>query len=857
MAKIKIVSNPYNQEIRYYKWSENNSEYVEIDYDNNGNSKLLSDELVRGFFPFYVKTIVDEIISEYQVGAEKVVIEFEGTDDEFLELASVCAEEDCVDKVEIKRTDRRLANARDILPEITKIFSEFLSPLITKSIDEAKIEAELRKFTDASKDTVPICVLGNYSAGKSTFINALIGSEVLPSGDEPITAKIYQIKRSPSMDRAVIELEYETEKFKILFKENETEIIFTGGDKPLYMMVKEQLDKINDRKITVRVNKALEIINNFDKNDEPDTISNLITIQVPFTGGLWNQGNRDFVIFDTPGSNSASNDKHLHVLKEQMRNLSNGLPIFVSEYDALDSTDNERLYNVIREVKELDSRFTMIIVNKADAARIPKSGFSPEEIDQILGMAVPKNLYSEGIYFVSSIVGLGAKNEADFIDDHCAEIFEGEERKYSDSSSRFYKMLYKNNIMPQQLRRKADERATEYADRCGDLVYVNSGLFSVEDEIMTFAEKYSHYNKCKQAYLFLDRVIGHTSDEIEKTKAEREQQKREVTDAFEQDKKELIERISSRAGELEEGGITEYPGYMESYVREAEVVYSKEQLEAVEAEFIKKQKEEKNFEDHQVDVLRAKVKFSSNLRENIGKVLKEKSLDAIKELSSDFVEDLGIVSKHNESLRDTKHDVDRTASDELFDKIKIDFTSHITAAQEKLEEESSVYWKQKATDIRNELVTIVAGASALSEDKKAELTELILSYEDINLENIAENAFVRDDFERGIWIGKIKIVSSDRLNISKLVAKYNAKTVEIISNIRKEISETHERILRTWAEALLARIIENVVEFNAELHQQANNIKEVTNKIADLEKRQFDLARYTEQIKSMMDWSEV
>lgn len=857
MAKIKIVSNPYNQEIKYYKWDEAKVSYDEINYDNYSNSKLLSEEFVKGFFPFHVKAIVDVIISTYVVGNEKVLIEFEGTDDEFIELASVCADDSYIEKVEIKRTDSRLANARDILPEITRIFSDHLSPLILKSVDEKKIDEELKKFTDASKDTIPICILGNYSAGKSTFINSLIGAEILPSGDEPITAKIYEIKRSPSADRASIELEYEGEKFKILFKENENEIIYTGGDKPLYTSVKEKLDALGDEKITVRVNVALEIINSFDKNDEPDAISHLIKLQVPFNGGILGTGNRDFVIFDTPGSNSASNDKHLEVLKEQMHNLSNGLPIFLSEYDALDSTDNERLYNVIREVKELDSRFTMIIVNKADAARIPKTGFSESEIDLILGMAVPKNLYTEGIYFVSSIVGLGAKNDAEFVDDHCAEIFEGEERKYSDPSSRFYKRLFMNNIMPEQLKRKAMERAEEYAEKTDELVYVNSGLFSVEDEIMAFAEKYSHYNKCKQAYLFLDRVIDHTAEEIAKTRDEREQQRKEVIDAFEADKKELVQKINDQAADLVASGVQEYPEYMEPRIKAAEVVYSTDQLEEIESEFIKKQKEAKNFEDHQVDVLRAKVNLNSNLKENLAKLFKEKSAEAWKELSSDLKADLDVVKGHQDTLSDTQHDVDRTASDELFGKIKVDFTAHITEAQSSLEAESRAYWSDRATAIRNELIAVVTNSTALSNEKKNELTDLILSYEELKLDDIAENSFVKDDFERGIWIGKIKIVSSDRLNISKLVNKYNAKTVEIVANIREQIRQTHSTMFCTWVESLLGRIITNVVDFNPELHQQAEDIQEVSEKIAELEKRQIDLGNYTEQIKSMMDWSEI
>lgn len=58
-----------------------------------------------------------------------------------------------------------------------------------------------------------------------------------------------------------------------------------------------------------------------------------------------------------------------------MEDLSNGLPIFVSEFNTLDSTDNDKLYQAINNMKELDNRFTMIVVNKADAASLKKGRF--------------------------------------------------------------------------------------------------------------------------------------------------------------------------------------------------------------------------------------------------------------------------------------------------------------------------------------------------------------------------------------------------------------------------------------------------------------------------------------------------
>ena len=78
----------------------------------------------------------------------------------------------------------------------------------------------------------------------------------------------------------------------------------------------------------------------------------------------------------------------------------------------------------IKNIEELDDRFTMIIVNKADMAKLPKGKLSKEDEEQILSLSIPRNLYTEGIYFVSSVMGLGSKNKGEFVDEHYAEIFE-------------------------------------------------------------------------------------------------------------------------------------------------------------------------------------------------------------------------------------------------------------------------------------------------------------------------------------------------------------------------------------------------------------------------------------------------
>ena len=207
MSKIKIISNPYAKEIKFQKYNSSDDSWQNIDFDHNENSKLLRQELIKGFFPFNVKEIVDIIIAEYGVPGEKTVIVFQGTADEYRELEEVCNDDDHKDLVTTTKEIIYLENARDILPLVRNLFNE-MDPLIMKSANHDRIERDLNRFKDAASDVVPVCVLGNYSTGKSTFINALIGSEILPSGTEPVTAKIYKISRSKYSDRASVKFQY-------------------------------------------------------------------------------------------------------------------------------------------------------------------------------------------------------------------------------------------------------------------------------------------------------------------------------------------------------------------------------------------------------------------------------------------------------------------------------------------------------------------------------------------------------------------------------------------------------------------------------------------------------------------------
>ena len=82
MAKIKIISNPYDREITYFSYNEASGEWIAND-DVNQDGYLRSIENKRCFLPFKIKEIINLIVSEYGSSDEAIEIIFQGTNEEW------------------------------------------------------------------------------------------------------------------------------------------------------------------------------------------------------------------------------------------------------------------------------------------------------------------------------------------------------------------------------------------------------------------------------------------------------------------------------------------------------------------------------------------------------------------------------------------------------------------------------------------------------------------------------------------------------------------------------------------------------------------------------------------------------
>lgn len=516
MTKIKIRSNPYNREISYLTMDEATGQWVDV-RETDERSRLRETDSERSFLPFKIKEIITIIIKEYYVGREKVQLYFEGTQDEYYEVEAVCESDDVKDKIELIRTNTILENARFIKGDIKEVF-ERVNPVIENIMKEDfSVKRGLNKVSQALDDVIPLCVFGNYSAGKSTFINALIGVELLPSGGDPVTAKIYEIRNSEFFDQAKISFEFHGERIEISIEGKEFRVLKGDSETDIVKSIKEEIDNEGSHELYAMVRIAMDILNNYEKKDKEVTeIGSVITLVVPFsTSGVIGNSSNKFVIFDTPGSNSNSNQDHAKVLAEAMDGFSNGIPLWVTQYDAHDTKDNAELCDKVLAIDSLDKRFTMIIFNKADDADLSEGGFSEKQVKEILEYRAIEKMYASGIFFVSSIMGLGGKNDGEFVDRFYRKTFRTQSPTFSDPEDIDYMSLYKYNIMPAQVK----QNALDYCQKNENLIYVNSGLYCIEKEIENFASKHSSYNKCQMVLAFLSNVIDKTNARIdERTK---------------------------------------------------------------------------------------------------------------------------------------------------------------------------------------------------------------------------------------------------------------------------------------------------------------------------------------------------
>lgn len=610
--KVKIICNPYNKTIEYKRWGHDANDGTFKWMDLGSKSKLIVDKKFSHVtIQHNAFEIINEIAEEYNRGNAGLDIVFDGTEEDYFDLNDVTEQFFSENGIVCVKGDLYIESADTIMPKIQEVFTN-MSKVFSEYGSE-EIKTIVGKYMDVTKTVIPICVVGMYSTGKSAFINALIGEEVLPSAVNPTTARNYKIIEADCTGKVIFF--DEKEKIEIVFDGSQYNI--TGNiDRELKRGIEHSLGE-EIESVYRGVYQALRVLNEYA--DTTGKIAEMIEVEVPFCNGVLKSEEYDFVIFDTPGSDSKSHEEHIKVLKNALGEQTNGLPILLTSPKDMDRTGADTLLNAVNGIDgNLDLTNAMIIVNQAD-------GVSSKSLDKVKldANTILSQWKSNRLYFISAILGLGSKkydynNEDSWMDEDYLEVFLKNSDSFCKPDSRLYKQLYLHNQIAEN-RKDRYIKQVEDCKRERELIYINSGLHCVETEIVEFAKKFALYNKCAQAEDYLIEAIDCASDIIDKKEKQEETLKMKISDEQELAKKELLLNLDKIIQQSCSQFGNEYPKHMEGIV-EKMVEKEKERVSQIISESWDKIKEKDKAERVSLfldDVKRKYKSVQSDIREKL------------------------------------------------------------------------------------------------------------------------------------------------------------------------------------------------------------------------------------------------
>lgn len=782
--KIRVTYDPYQQKIRCEYMSAAGNTW-EAPQAGGKLAAMFSNGKRQGSLQNCAHDIVEGIKHDFCTTGQGVDLFFCGTEEDWVDLKKVVEQEES-SKITCVGSAGQLECAKDVLPKIKEIF-QHLSNDFEGLTENDEVKKPIDQFLTTIKPDVVLYVSGTYSAGKSTFINALIGEELLPSAIDPTTAHIFRIESLPEGNWV---------NTKIHFQYLNKDVVITFG-KDGYVLedpnllpdleLKNCLDQILEGVTPgpVYIKTVLELINNFNslkatESKEQETkkwISPQIEVSTPFYNSTLPLNDFRFLIYDTPGTNAANHRDHLAVMQESLKEQTNGLPILLVTPTQTDATEVEKLRNEIHELGgALDESNILVVVTQADKEDISDLEKIAQKSEQV---AAFKNAGNR-IFYVSSIVGLGAKLD-DVQQWGKLKTFKKAKEDYIDGSTMLYQI---DSLPPDQLDiiRKAGAQVNESGTKQDKLLH-NSGLWAIEREIERFARRFAAYNKCWQAQVYLSQAIDTVKQIQEKNHQQIAKDQEEMKSLFDEQKKILIDEIEKKSTAWFDDN---WKGYRKKQSTRIETVLSRIETEV------------------SSEVIRERWKEAKKQNDN-----KESAIHSITAWINDYLD--GYIKK-------------------------------VTA---KSHQDATSFWIERINQYKYQCIQIVNESSSLTAEEKNFLKQYIWEVRAPILEKvkfIMEPTVYQNRFLFIRWID----VKPDQCAI-QMISELKRSIRETNQNFAGEIKET----IKKWSSKFKADLKQNIVEFNPTLLELREEIARYYAQIEILESAQLRMEKTQNELTNL------
>ncbi|PMH44657.1 50S ribosome-binding GTPase [Vibrio sp. 10N.286.49.B3] len=406
----------------------------------------------------WVENIFFDLKEQFN-GDASFAVEFTGLETDFNDI-SEAAEQASLSGMKIELQWNEVESAQSRLSKIKEMMVRVeKSPKFAEYLQNGGEEVK-KNFEEALDNNFDVYVVATMSSGKSTFINALLGRDLLPAANEATTATIAQV-----------------------FDDKTLGDVFIGE---------------RDGKVSIDSPKVdLDTLTAWNSDPETKKIELLGNIRA-----VEPNDNVRLVLTDTPGPNNSQDEEHerttMGFVQDSQRNP---LIIYVLNATQLATNDDQNLLRLVSEImkkggKQSKDRF-LFVINKMDMFD-PEKG---ESIERALGN-VKKYLNANGIedpnlYPVSARIAYLLRKHGELTRTERGDKRNIEELLLEEPSMEFPQYMTLSSSAKDLMERKSNSNRT----------LRNSGVPAVEAVIDEYINKYSFPTRLNRAHLALSKTI--------------------------------------------------------------------------------------------------------------------------------------------------------------------------------------------------------------------------------------------------------------------------------------------------------------------------------------------------------------
>ena len=467
MEQIIVKYNPYKMETNIFV---NGKEIL----NDSGLYKVVRGKRLQEWIGSFPQMLIDEL------NTVSFDIEFHGMPldwDDFQDVFERAEQAGKIKSLRLKFVEGKSDEA--INQKIVDVFTD----LQDGPIDDFRDAKLTKAFASINNSVFPINVIATMSSGKSTLINALLGSKLMPSKNEACTATITEILDNDGTGFSAV-----------AYDENDNVV------ENIPELTYEEMSRLNDNKDIYRI---------------------AVNGNIPFLDA----DSTALMLVDTPGPNNSQNQAHKNTTYRAINNDANNLILYVLNGTQLSTNDDATLLNYVADQikkggKQVRDRF-LFVVNKMD-------GFNPEEenienaINKVRMYLASYGIEDPQIFPCSAFMALNIRTHLAGIN-NIDELTRAEERalpsaardtlpmidKFNDNKAMY---LERYSTLSPSAQRELDYRLSQAENRkdTKETALIHSGIYSIEAAIRAYVKKYAGTKKVKDLVESFQEVLEST-----------------------------------------------------------------------------------------------------------------------------------------------------------------------------------------------------------------------------------------------------------------------------------------------------------------------------------------------------------